>query len=268
MKTQLRRAEYLIDGYKVKVIVQRNRDKKSDVAQPPLLLLNGIGTTSDVLIPLMQTFSDREVIAFDIPRAKRLGVWRMHGYAEFTRKLLDTLRYPIVDILGYSWGGALAQEFVRRNPARCNKLVLAATSPGHLMVPGRIFFSLKSINPKTLWSPQALLKSAMGSSAAQNGHTEATNISTVIVDSLKPTTYIQQYMALLGWSSLPWLHKIRSKTLIMHARDDQLVSSVNSRVLSWLIPQSSLMIAETGGHAFLFRGNSILSTAVKKFLAA
>ena len=41
-----------------------------------------------------------------------------------------------VDVLGVSWGGALAQEFAWRYPAHVRRLVLAATTYGMPSVPG------------------------------------------------------------------------------------------------------------------------------------
>src|SRR4029078_7950142 len=46
------------------------------------------------------------------------------------------LRGP-VDVLGFSWGGALAQQFAFQNPSRCRRLILVSTATGALMVPGK-----------------------------------------------------------------------------------------------------------------------------------
>ena len=42
-----------------------------------------------------------------------------------------------VDILGLSWGGALAQQFAFQNPHRCRRLILVSTATGLFMVPGK-----------------------------------------------------------------------------------------------------------------------------------
>ena len=55
---------------------------------------------------------------------------RMNGLAAMLVELLDELGLAQVDVLGYSWGGALAQQLARDAPARVRRLVLAATSPG------------------------------------------------------------------------------------------------------------------------------------------
>ena len=62
--------------------------------------------------------------------------------------MLDTLGYGRVDMLGYSWGGALAQQFAFQNPRRCRRLVLAATATGALMVPARPAVLAKMLTPR------------------------------------------------------------------------------------------------------------------------
>ena len=42
-----------------------------------------------------------------------------------------------VDVLGLSWGGALAQQFAFQNPRRCRRLILVSTATGAVMVPGK-----------------------------------------------------------------------------------------------------------------------------------
>ena len=63
---------------------------------------------------------DRELIAFDAPgvglsQRPRLPL-RMHQLARIVRELMDALALERADVLGYSFGGALAQELARRAP--------------------------------------------------------------------------------------------------------------------------------------------------------
>ena len=52
--------------------------------------------------------------------------------------MLDRLGYGEVDVLGYSFGGPVAQRLARRAPERVRRLVLAATTPGWGGVPGSL----------------------------------------------------------------------------------------------------------------------------------
>ena len=94
----------------------------------PLLLITGIGANLDMWAPFARLVGDRELIAFDPPGAglsqrprRPLG---MRGLAGVVRELLDALGLERVDVLGYSFGGALAQELAHRAPDRVRRLVL------------------------------------------------------------------------------------------------------------------------------------------------
>jgi pimeloyl-ACP methyl ester carboxylesterase len=55
---------------------------------------------------------------------------------------LTKLGHKRADIGGVWWGGGIAQQFAHQHYNMCRKLVLAATSPGAIMVPG---------SPRVLW---------------------------------------------------------------------------------------------------------------------
>ena len=101
---------------------------------PPLLLITGIGAHLDMWRPFQAVAGERELIAFDAPgvgRSQRPALpLRMPALARLVTELLDALALERVDVLGYSWGGGLAQELAHRHPERVRRLVLCATSPG------------------------------------------------------------------------------------------------------------------------------------------
>jgi len=268
-----------VDGLSVSVLVKANPQNNQSVheAANPLLILNGIGTTVDTLVPLLDLLDGRDVIAFDIPDTKKANKfhmgWRMKHYARLTKDLLDKLGYSSVNILGYSWGGALAQEFVNLYPEYCDKLILAATSPGHIMVPGRVFFSPKKFKMRSLWSPQALANMVLTKHQDKTLVNESTvseskNQVEFSVSLTTPRIYIQQTLALMGWSSLGWLRNIKVKTLVVHAKDDLLVSKINASILSFMIPKATLHLVEDGGHIFPFYHRIEFKTIISKFLLA
>jgi pimeloyl-ACP methyl ester carboxylesterase len=70
---------------------------------------------------------------------------------------------------------------------------------------------------------------------------------------LTPTNargYRAQVQTLLGWSSLPWLHTIASPTLVLAGDDDPIVPTINSRVLTRLIPDCRRYLVHGAGHLF------------------
>jgi poly(3-hydroxyoctanoate) depolymerase len=77
---------------------------------PPLVLVTGIGANLDMWEPFVGLVPGREVIAFDPPGAggsqRPLRPLRMPGLAAAVISLLDELDLGVVDVLGYSFGGA------------------------------------------------------------------------------------------------------------------------------------------------------------------
>ena len=126
-------------------------------ARPPLLLFNGIGANIELVEPFLDALDGPEAIIFDVPGvggspAPKLP-YRPSTLARLSAQLLDQLGYQQVDVLGVSWGGALAQQFAFQQAKRCRRLVLAATSPGHLMVPGKLTVLLKMATPRRYKDP-------------------------------------------------------------------------------------------------------------------
>jgi 3-oxoadipate enol-lactonase len=58
------------------------------------------------------------------------GPYTMADYADDAASLLDELGWARANVIGYSFGGMVAQYLATRHPQRIERLVLAATSPG------------------------------------------------------------------------------------------------------------------------------------------
>src|SRR5918993_3901450 len=63
------------------------------------------------------------------------------------------LRWWVMDLLGISWGGGLAQQFALSQRDRCRRLVLVATGTGMLMVPGRPKVLARMATPRRYLDP-------------------------------------------------------------------------------------------------------------------
>ncbi len=92
--------------------------RPGDTGRAPLLLVNGIGAAFESFDPLVDALDpDHPLIRFDPPGAGGSPVpsrpYRLPGLARTLLALLDVLGHNQVDVLGISWGGALAQQFAR-----------------------------------------------------------------------------------------------------------------------------------------------------------
>jgi pimeloyl-ACP methyl ester carboxylesterase len=116
--------------------------REGNPAWPPLLLLcNGFGASLEMLQPFVDALDpQRAIIRFDMPglggSPAPVLPYHLATTARLLSGILDQLGYQQADVLGISWGGRLAQQFALLCPARVRRLVLVATAPGALMVPG------------------------------------------------------------------------------------------------------------------------------------
>lgn len=245
--------------------------KRGDEGRPPLLLFNGIGANWELTKPFLLALAHTTAIIFDIPGIGGSPLpkrpYRPSSIAQLGARLVAELGYREVDIAGVSWGGGPAQQFAYQYPKVCRRLVLAATSPGALMIPGRPETLMRMATPRRYWDKGYMRKvapeiyggafrkdpSLVGRHAA--GMLTATRLG-----------YVYQLLALVGWSSLPWLRRVRQPTLILMGRDDPLVPVANGYLLSRLIPNARLEIIDDG-HLFLITQAESVAPRIESFLA-
>jgi pimeloyl-ACP methyl ester carboxylesterase len=73
-------------------------------------------------------------------------------------------------------------------------------------------------------------------------------------------------MAMMGWTSAPFLPFLKTETFIMMGDDDQIVPLANGKFLNFLIPNSELFVVKDGGHLFLLSHVEESITAIRAFL--
>src|SRR4051795_7740452 len=181
-------------------------------AGPPLLLITGIGAHLDMWAPFAQHAGERELVAFDPPGAglsqRPTLPLRMTGLARVVTDLLDALGLERVDVLGYSFGGGLAQELAHRAPARVRRLVLCATAPGLGGSPPRPVAALMLASPARYYHPRLLELSVAhiaGGRTARDPGALARHAGERLLHPPSALGYAYQLYAVAGWSSLPWL---------------------------------------------------------------
>jgi pimeloyl-ACP methyl ester carboxylesterase len=127
-----------VDGQMLRVGI-----RQGSAVTPPLLIFNGIGANLELVEPFVAALEGVETVIFDVPGVGGSPLpprpYRLSHLAHMAAALVAKLGYQgQVDVLGVSWGGALAQQFAHLYPDRCRRLILASTSPGAIMVPGRL----------------------------------------------------------------------------------------------------------------------------------
>jgi poly(3-hydroxyalkanoate) depolymerase len=229
--------------------------RAGDRKRPPLLLLNGLGANIELAQPFIDALPRRTTIIFDVPGvggspAPRMP-YRPATVAHLATELLDHLDHDTVDVLGVSWGGAIAQQLAFRHHARCRRLVLAATTPGAVMVPANPSVLVHMASPRRYVDKAHALRVAghiYGGDFRRDPALVAKTLRHVRFSSRRG--YYLQLAAVLGWTSLPWLWLLRQPTLIMAGRDDPIVPALNARLMQSLIPDARVEMLDCG-HLFL-----------------
>lgn len=237
---------------------------------PPLLLLNGIGGNIEMWQPLTEWLPGRRLVMLDMPgtggsRALRVPS-RMSGYARLVVRVLDQLGIERTDVLGYSWGGALAQQLAHAAPGRVRALVLCATLPGLGGQPPPPWVVALMATPARYYSKTYLRLVAplvFGSDPAAAADSPSGEARLRKPPSL--VGYSQQLYAISGWSSLRWLHRLDLPVLVLAGAHDPLIPLRNGRILARTIPGAQLRVVR-GGHLFLLEQPEEGCRAIGAFL--
>ena len=258
----------------VRPAVRHRPNEAGGTPRFPLLLINGIGASLELLEPFVAELDPAvEVIRFDPPGVGGsplpLRPYWISGLCRLIARLLTELGHDRVDVLGISWGGGVAQHFAAFQRARCRRLVLVATATGALMVPPRPSVLRHMVTPQRyldrgylqriagdLYGGLARIDTAEAAAAMHNGNRVGPSRG-----------YLYQLAAAAGWTSLPFLPMICRPTLIVAGDDDPIIPLVNARLMNLLIPRSRLHVYH-GGHLGLVTEAAELAPVVDAFLAA
>lgn len=208
----------------------------------PLLLVNGLGAALDTWEPLRAALGARRTIAFDAPgtggSSTPLRPLTIRELAGLALEVVAQLGHEEVDVLGYSFGGAVAQELARLAPERVRRMVLAATSFGW---------------GAPLGDPFAMIAAASGSAS--------------LAPRPDPLGYWWQLLAISAWSSFPWISRVQQRTLVLAGAHDRVAPVAAARLLARELPHAELAVVD-GEHSFLIRDGAAEAAAlITEFLA-
>jgi poly(3-hydroxyalkanoate) depolymerase len=250
------------------------RGRRVRPASTPLLLINGIGASLELLQPFVDELDPAlEVIRFDVPGVGGsplpTGPYRFAGLCRLISRLLTELGHGSADVLGISWGGAVAQHFALAQRSRCRRLVLVSTATGMIMVPARPSVLARMATPRR-YTDRDYLAGVAGDLYGGTARTDPARVTAAMNADNRIGSrlgYIYQLTAGLGWTSVPFLPLVRQPTLIVSGADDPIIPLANARLMHRLIPGARLHIFP-GGHLGLVTEASQLAPVVSEFLTA
>ena len=182
--------------------------------------------------------------------------------------MLDKLNYQHVDVLGISWGGALAQQFALQNRWRCRRLILVSTGTGAIMIPGRPSALAKLATPRRYFDPAYMAAIAHDVYGGDLPPDLCIQYADQATSRSIHRGYAYQLMAGAGWTSVPWLHCLRQPTLILSGDDDPLIPPANAKLMHRLDSRTHRCYIFHGGHLGLVVQAPELAKVIDPFLAA
>ncbi len=245
----------------------------TDPSVPPLLLMNGIGASLEVLQPFVDALDGRRsVIRFDVPGVggspRPVVPYNLTTFSPVVSGMLTRLGFDgQVDVLGLSWGGGLAQHFAVQHRGRVRRLVLTATATGSLIVPADPRVLAKMLTPRRHRDPE-YARGIAGEIYGGTMRTHPERGAHALHDHtrLGPRRgYYYQLAASTGWSSLPFRKLIRQPTLLVMGDDDPIIPVVNARIMARLLPNAQLHLYQ-GGHIAIITEAHRLAPVIEEFL--
>jgi poly(3-hydroxyalkanoate) depolymerase len=239
----------------------------------PLFLVPGIGCSADMWAPFIDYFPSRRILSFDAPGAGRSSTpiypVPVAALAALAAAVLDARRVACTDVIGFSYGGAIAQQLAYDYPERVCRLVLAATNCGL----GSFWGSPEAI--AAMATPWRFYSTAYFESVAADvyggvtGRDPAKRASASGARRRVPPSsygYAMQLLGGMGWSSFNFLPDIRHETLVVCGDADPLVPIANARLLAARIPRAELEVVERAGHLLLWDEPERIAPQIGRFV--
>jgi 3-oxoadipate enol-lactonase len=185
--------------------------------------------------------------------------------------LMDTLGLQRVHLLGFSMGGAIAQEFAIRYADRLDRLILFGTFCGGIWAEPASYSVFKRLLAAEDQSPEDAARQAWPVTySPEYLATHADAVEQQMRRELEhptPTFVAQRQMeALRQFDSYRDLPKIRAPTLVATGADDVLVKPRNSQILASRIPNSRLELLADLGHRAIWEAPEEIADLVGDFL--
>lgn len=244
---------------------------------PPLVLIMGYRLSSlawplDFIEALAENFTvvlfdNRGTGASDKPT---IG-YEISNMARDVSGLLDHLEIARTNVLGYSMGGAIAQEFVRQFPDRVLGLVLCATmcgGPRATYAPPSVVRVMRELDGLTPEEIARQIWSVTYSPGYLENHRElAENQMRREVAAPTPLHAADlQYQAFAEFDCSKALSNIQVPTMVLTGDLDRLVSPQNSKFIAGRIPGARLIVIPGCGHRMMWEATDECVGFVTEFL--
>jgi pimeloyl-ACP methyl ester carboxylesterase len=241
----------------------------------PLLLISGTGLPAVIWGFHIGWMSEiRRVVAFDNrDTGASSGVDTDYAPADMAADalgLMDELGIEQADVIGFSLGGAIAQELVLAKPDRVRGLVLYATwasTDGWLALRFSLWEQLSGMVTPELMTDMGAMDLYTHRFFADPAPLEMLRAASRAAPNERGSAgIIRQWRADQAHDARDRLAQITAPTLVVVGDEDVLVPKRYSRQLAELIPGSRLEVIPEAGHGALIERPDAFRAAVEPFL--
>jgi 3-oxoadipate enol-lactonase len=239
---------------------------------PPLLLVHGLMVTGEMFEPVIEPLATRRrVIVPDLRgHGRSRGLPPPYHAAQLASdlaRLLDHLGINSTAVLGYSQGGAIAQQLVLDHPRQCDRLVLACTYAFNMATPREWLEGHLAPLLIRVIGLRRMANLAVSQSMLHLDKERADWLARLMMDQ-DLTLMLTAWKETMAFDSRKRLGEIRCPTLVIAGSKDQGVPIHHAHMLHAGIPGSQLVIIDGADHALIWTHTDEFLRAVDEFLGA
>ena len=238
-------------------------ERSTPRANGPLLFIGGTGgdlrnKPNQLDSPLSEHF---EIISYDQrglgQTSKPSGSYSMQQYADDAASLLDELHIDTIPVMGVSFGGMVAQEFIKRHASRVSKLILACTSSGGDGGSSYPLHTLEELNEEEKLETSIKINDLRITDAWIEQNDDLWQSIKQLAENRNaykplPRNLLKQLLARKDHNTYGDLDEINIPTFLLGGKYDGIAPMLNMEKMHQKIDNSKLEFYE-GGHLFLIQ---------------
>ncbi len=248
-------------------------------AGEPLVLLHGLMLTGEMFEPMLGALARRHrLIVPDLRghgQSSHLpGPYTTEQMSEDLAGLLDAYGIASADVLGYSRGGAVAQQFARRYPDRVRRLVLVCAYVAHSLSVlerlenGLLLWLVRSLGTVATARVIAQTAALPGIGGGRSISRDRARWLRGILASNEKEPTVEAVRQMSTFDSRGWLGQIRCPTLVVCGSRDMAASSVHCEALASGIKGAQLHIFHDAGHTLPWTHQEWLVQQTEQWLSS
>jgi pimeloyl-ACP methyl ester carboxylesterase len=239
----------------------------------PLLLIHGVMVSGAMYEPVLPALTTcYRVIVPDLRghghSSTIPGPYHVEQLAHDLAQLLDNLQIDAVNVLGYSQGGAVAQQFAHDYPKHVHSLILSCTFAYNMHSRREQLEGMISPGLVRILGVRRMGRLAINSGGGLRVPPETTRWLEEIIAANDTARMVAAIKAMNAFDGRSWLHQIKCPTLVIAGAEDEAVPLVHAQMLGLGIPDAQLRMIDGAGHFLIFTHTDVFVQAVEAFLAS